>query len=76
VTFEALSPRGSGREYRRTPAARRGVLPRTAASGVSTRPIPATITDPHDERESLLTWAGGAYDADEFSPRRYSSTTR
>jgi hypothetical protein len=69
VTFEGRSRRAAEAKYPRCVGGARRCPPKDCGGIGGFEEFLAAIADPqHDEHEAMLTWAGGAYDADDFDP--------
>jgi hypothetical protein len=71
VMFEGRSPRALGAKYPRCAGGARRCPPEDCGGVGGFEEFLAAIADPqHDEHEAMLTWAGGAYNPDEFDPAK------
>jgi hypothetical protein len=69
LAFEGRAPRAPGTEYPRCAGGARRCPPEDCGGIPGFEEFLAAIADPqHAEHEAMLTWAGGAYDPDEFDP--------
>jgi hypothetical protein len=69
LTYEGLSPRAPGTKYPRCVGGARRCPPEDCGGIGGFGEFLAVIADPeHEGHDAMLTWAGGAYDPDEFDP--------